>query len=329
MEENKVRGVVAATRFDGEEWMPFFGRRFWESERVQALSEGACNLYQWLLWLQWERESLPQPAALQRVVPFRWGSRWAELWGEVAQFFDACPDGRLRNEPLAIEREIAEARRRMASEKGRTGGRAKAKREAEERLQAAGKLIPSAGPGSSTGTSTGSATATAGVVPQLYTGPDRTGPDREPPPTPPSGGKRANARRVSAMPPIPPELDQPAFRAAWDDWLAYRRERHLPTWKPRTVRANFADWVVWGPEQAVVAIRKAIKANWSGVFEPRGDGPQANGRAPAAPRAKADPHWKQLGYASEAEYVEAKKLADTPKPKLGELLAQQRKAGAA
>lgn len=176
-----------------EEWMPFFGDRFWESERVIELSADAALLYQWLLWRQWKHDSLPPPDTLAKVVPARWGMRWPELWAEVAQFFDECPDGRWRNDTLAVEREVAERKREQAAEKGRAGGRAKAKALAEQALVAGGRRKPS----SSTGTTPARTQAEAQVVaePCPSSTPDRTVPNRTEPDrtNPPRGAALARS----------------------------------------------------------------------------------------------------------------------------------------
>jgi hypothetical protein len=101
--------------------------------------------------------------------------------------------------------------------------------------------------------------------------------------------------------PLPAALDVPAFRAAWQDWQAYRRERNLPAWKPRTIAAKLAELSSWGPTRAVAAIRQSIGNGWSGLFEARSGG--AVPAALPAPRVVPDlpevdavssPRWERI-----------------------------------
>ena len=76
-------------------------------------------------------------------------------------------------------------------------------------------------------------------------------------------------------PALPKNLDTDAFRSAWADWLAYRRERRLSAYKPRSIASNLATLSEWGEEAAIASIRNSIRQQWQGLFEPRG----ANGNA--------------------------------------------------
>lgn len=80
----------------------------------------------------------------------------------------------------------------------------------------------------------------------------------------------AEAVEVDESVPFPANLDTPAFRAAWDEWTAYRRERKLSPWKPRTVKAKLAELSAWGAERAVAAIQSSIANGYQGIFEPKG-----------------------------------------------------------
>ncbi len=313
-----------STRFD-EEWMPFFGDRFWESERVQELSDGALNLYQWLLWRQWKHESLPQPEALQRIVPHRWGSRWADLWRELERFFEVCPDGRLRNATLATERAVAEKKREQASDKGRNGGRARAKKAAEAQLVASGKLNPSS--------STGSAHAEAQAQAQVSTGPDRTVPDKPPVVPLPGDGPGSNPPAANPEPTPAAEL-----RAWWCGRFEAVTGKAYP-WRERT-DGRAADGVLelaGGDLQRVREVAErlfadpfhrrtgfdlgTLRAQWAKLL---GAQPEPALRAPPAPSHRERPLWEQLGYGSEAEFREADTLRAQPKPKLLELLHEKR-----
>jgi hypothetical protein len=84
--------------------------------------------------------------------------------------------------------------------------------------------------------------------------------------------EKEGVRGRAAAPPVfvfPKNLDTPTFRTAWDDWLAYRRERRLPALKPRSVEAQLAKLAEWGWAAAVSAIRNSIRNGWQGLFEPK------------------------------------------------------------
>jgi len=71
---------------------------------------------------------------------------------------------------------------------------------------------------------------------------------------------------------MPAELDTPAFRAAWSDWLAYRRQRHLPKLIPKSLDAQLKKLAGWGEPVAIASIRQSIENQWQGLFEPKAGG---------------------------------------------------------
>lgn len=84
------------------------------------------------------------------------------------------------------------------------------------------------------------------------------------------GKEGAQARAVgNELPEFPQILKTDAFLAAWSDWLAYRRERKLSAWKPRTIQAQLATLADLGEPSAVESIRQSIRNGWQGLFEPR------------------------------------------------------------
>ena len=84
--------------------------------------------------------------------------------------------------------------------------------------------------------------------------------------------KRNNKKRgAAAEVSVPSELDTEQFKAAWGEWLAYRRERRL-TCTPRTLNAQLRKLATWGPATALDAIETAIRAGWQGLFEPKSNG---------------------------------------------------------
>lgn len=97
---------------------------------------------------------------------------------------------------------------------------------------------------------------------------------KEETPLPPSGGT------VSIS--FPKQLDTDAFRQAWADLAAYRREQHWRPWKPRTIIAKLSEMATWGHDAAIEAIRKTIANGWQGVFPPKNQ-PSVNGKPEASP----------------------------------------------
>lgn len=64
---------------------------------------------------------------------------------------------------------------------------------------------------------------------------------------------------------LPPALDTPAFRAAWDDWVQHRKEikKKLTPLAARQQLKNLADV---GEREAIAAIKKSIGNGWQGLF---------------------------------------------------------------
>ena len=76
---------------------------------------------------------------------------------------------------------------------------------------------------------------------------------------------------------LPAELETEAFRAAWADWLAYRRECKVSTYKPRAMAAQLAMLAEWGHDVAIESIRQSIRQQWRGLFEPKASFGSAQG----------------------------------------------------
>lgn len=79
---------------------------------------------------------------------------------------------------------------------------------------------------------------------------------------------------------IPATLDTPRFRAAWAEWISYRVERRLSTYKPKGLRAQFKNLAKFGPDAACESIAQSIAQNWQGLFPERAPGAKLN-TAPA------------------------------------------------
>jgi hypothetical protein len=62
----------------------------------------------------------------------------------------------------------------------------------------------------------------------------------------------------------------PAFAAAWEEWLQYRRERHLSV-RDRCQRGHLRILAGFGgPAEAVAAIRHSIDQYYQGLFRAKG-----------------------------------------------------------
>jgi len=77
--------------------------------------------------------------------------------------------------------------------------------------------------------------------------------------------------------PLPPALDTPEMRAAWESWRTHRAEIKKKL-TPSAIEQQLAKLATMGVERAIAAIRHSIANGWQGIFEPR-KGDVAPGRA--------------------------------------------------
>lgn len=80
---------------------------------------------------------------------------------------------------------------------------------------------------------------------------------------------------------LPFQLDNEDFKAKWQEYLDYRKERRLPKLLPRSVQKQWDHLADYGPEIACAAIDETIRNQWTGIFPQRvhlGNG-QPSGRA--------------------------------------------------
>ena len=90
-----------------------------------------------------------------------------------------------------------------------------------------------------------------------------------------------SGRADEAVEPLPVCLNTEAFKLAWGEYLAYRRQSKLRQLAPMSVRDQFAEMVGWGHDEAVQAIRLTIRMGWQGIFKPKANGTH-NGTTGAA-----------------------------------------------
>lgn len=86
----------------------------------------------------------------------------------------------------------------------------------------------------------------------------------------------------------PADLDNDAFRAAWETWLEDRRERRLPRYTARAQAIQLKRLAEMGAEAAISAIDWSIAQGYKGIFPP----PQASCKAPAIAKSAAPSTWE-------------------------------------
>jgi uncharacterized protein YdaU (DUF1376 family) len=113
---------------------------------------------------------------------------------------------------------------------------------------------------------------------------------------PPSGGTTTKEKpkqkpSPAEMPPIPSEIDTPAFREAWADWEQHRREKKAPL-GPTAAKLQFRECVSRGIEASIEAIQFTIGRNAQGLIWPEQrfgqSKPTANGTHSAADQRRAE-----------------------------------------
>jgi len=106
-------------------------------------------------------------------------------------------------------------------------------------------------------------------------------------------------------PPFPDDLATDNFRAAWDDWTAYRREARLKAYVPRGIKQQLKRLKEFGHDRAIAAIDHSIAQQFQGIYEPSGRGAGRTSSETAAAQRRADK--------AQREYPEP----DTPLPIIG------------
>lgn len=92
---------------------------------------------------------------------------------------------------------------------------------------------------------------------------NRTEQDKTINPPTPHGGR---SKVISVD--IPPGLDTPEFRKAFDDWREFKRERGQ-AYKPTGLRTLLRQLAAWGPVKSIQSIEHSMASNYAGLFEPR------------------------------------------------------------
>lgn len=99
----------------------------------------------------------------------------------------------------------------------------------------------------------------------------RVGGEEEPPKGPIPAKPKGPAWYRSALSwPLPPGLDLPQVRQAWEGWVEARRLKGAKgVMSERACELAVAKLAEWGPELAVEALDKANMSGWVGIFDPR------------------------------------------------------------
>ena len=98
--------------------------------------------------------------------------------------------------------------------------------------------------------------------------------------------------QIHELPPIPAELDTPAFRVAWGEWIQHRKEKGKPL-TPSTASKQLKEVSAWGKERAIAAIDYSILKGWQGIFENPNHTPMQEQVVPSIPKAEAPEGWEE------------------------------------
>lgn len=96
---------------------------------------------------------------------------------------------------------------------------------------------------------------------------------------------------------LPAALQTEKFRAAWREWLDYRKSIRKRVTRA-TVERQMALFVKMGHDKAIEAIDRSIAQGWVGLH-PSGKPSQSG----PAPNSAAEPFWKREGFKSHADYM--------------------------
>ena len=80
----------------------------------------------------------------------------------------------------------------------------------------------------------------------------------------PAEKRESKKREPGKLPEIPESLDTPAFKAAWAEWLKFRRQSKAVTARAAVMQFNKLERV--GSEHAIAAIQLSISNDWQGLF---------------------------------------------------------------
>lgn len=117
--------------------------------------------------------------------------------------------------------------------------------------------------------------------------PNNTEEEKKDPPNPPGGKRAAKPKRGYPVYQIPQELDNPEFKAKFEEWVTWRRVELRKPVSNSGAKKTLAELVPFGSAWCVKRINKAISKDWQGLVYD-GDIPgsnhngNGNGRNPPA-----------------------------------------------
>lgn len=85
------------------------------------------------------------------------------------------------------------------------------------------------------------------------------------------GNENKNKKNVKKLKnPLPPNLDTPEFREAWESWIRHRNEKRSPM-TPTAADRLLKQLSGWGPSRSAAAIEHSLANGYTGVYEQNGD----------------------------------------------------------
>ena len=213
------------------------------------------GIYVFLLDQQWLNGSLPgDPEAIRAILHLD-KETFEKAWVKVGLCFELI-DGRFVNPRLAREREKRLQFREKQAENGKLGGRPMGSR---------GRV-----PGSNDKAKTQN-------NPSLNSGLSQKKAKKSLPSPSPSASPCSENENSPHIPPLPPAGDAEIpknLEVCWKEWLAYRRERKLPAFKPITIKKQIA-FLAAQPDPAA-CVNQSILNGWQGLFELKASPNQAS-----------------------------------------------------
>jgi hypothetical protein len=94
---------------------------------------------------------------------------------------------------------------------------------------------------------------------------------------------------------FPDNLDNDAFRKAWEDYLAYRKASRMKPLLPTSVAAQLKKLSEWGNDAALESLNQTISNGWQGLFPPKSNKAHDNSNSRTSKRDREiDGHRKFL-----------------------------------
>ena len=82
-----------------------------------------------------------------------------------------------------------------------------------------------------------------------------------------NGRERKKGKEQKEEVVFPDELNSEEFKTAWENYIAYRKERGLSKLQSRSIEQQFSEMAGWGRAKAIASINQTIRNGWQGIFE--------------------------------------------------------------